>query len=70
MSASFFPNPDDLGPLGPADTVLCRVCDAEIDAATGDPVEEVTQDNVAAVQQYLHSSGQNEEGGVALITGE
>lgn len=65
--------PEDLGafmePPG-ANSVMCRVCDVTIDAETGDPLEPVTQDAVSAVQEYLQTSGQAEEGGVALIGDE
>ena len=55
-------------PTTPAeqDTVRCQVCRLDIDATTGEPLQEVTQDNVEAVRQYMQESGQAELGGEQL----
>ena len=50
-------------------TVTCRVCTSEIDAATGDPVGPVTQDNVIAVEQFQTMAGDAQMGGTELDLG-
>jgi len=40
-----------------ADSVRCAVCDAMIDTETGEALSEVTEANVAAVQEYVTSNG-------------
>lgn len=49
------------------DTVICRVCDAAIDKESGEPAEPITERNAAAVQNYITTAGQAEEGGVQLV---
>lgn len=56
-------------PFGAAtggEPVRCRVCRLDIDATTGEPLQEVTQDNVEAVRRYMMDSGQSELGGQQL----
>jgi len=40
-----------------AESVRCAVCDAMIDTETGESLSEVTDANVAAVQEYVASDG-------------
>lgn len=53
------------GPEEPGE-VLCQVCDTYIDDSTGQPLEPVTEETVAAVREYMNAAGQAEEGGVML----
>ena len=48
------------------DVVTCRVCQSQIETATGEPVSPVTQDNVEAVQTYETMASQAQQGGQVL----
>lgn len=62
------------GPAAAPGEVVCRACGVAIDDTTGEPVEPVTPENVAQVQEYAAQSSpaegapvEAEMGGIPLL---